>query len=179
MNKKKDKVIILDEKQLNKMWDKVSKKLKYNPSYTFGHSLKDYSLIKIKQNYVIYGIDNMTDEQIDLMNEVIIKAFNNVSKKNQQIVALEWQHEYNCLLEAKNFCEMIDYETYKNVENKDDYYTIVNGFYPDGDYDLWIETSFKFGYLNHPWRNEVWIFGDELIKEFEKIYTILGWNKIK
>jgi hypothetical protein len=33
-----------------------------------------------------------------------------------------------------------------------------------------------FGYLSHPWREEVWIYGESLIREFEKISDALGWT---
>ena len=58
------------------------------------------------------------------------------------------------------------------------YYAYFPSYIPDGDYSFFISEDFSFGYLGHPWRNEIWIFGEELIKETEKIYKTLGWKKL-
>ena len=52
-----------------------------------------------------------------------------------------------------------------------------DGFYPNGDYYLYIEKYGYFGYLSHPWREEVWIYGEELVKGFEKIENKIGFIK--
>lgn len=49
-------------------------------------------------------------------------------------------------------------------------------YYPDGAYYFFIDAQFRFGYLSHPWRQEVWIFGESLIAEFESIYKQFGWT---
>lgn len=45
-------------------------------------------------------------------------------------------------------------------------------------YYFFIEENFEFGYLGHPWRQEIWIFGRDLIKEIEQVYPELGWKKL-
>ncbi len=55
----------------------------------------------------------------------------------------------------------------------------IEHFYPDGDYSFFIEKGFKFGYLRHPWRQEVWIWGDELIEKIDGVCSIIGFKKIK
>lgn len=41
-------------------------------------------------------------------------------------------------------------------------------YYPDGDYYFFIAQDFSYGILGHPWRKELYIFGEKLIAEFEK-----------
>ena len=48
----------------------------------------------------------------------------------------------------------------------------------EADYYFFIEEIFEFGYLGHPWRQEIWIFGRDLIKEIEQVYLELGWKKL-
>ena len=48
----------------------------------------------------------------------------------------------------------------------------------EADYYFFIEENFEFGYLGHPWRQEIWIFGRDLIKEIEQVYLELGWKKL-
>ncbi|MDQ0899197.1 DUF2716 domain-containing protein [Paenibacillus sp. V4I7] len=40
-------------------------------------------------------------------------------------------------------------------------------FYPDGDYYLFINKDFLWGYLGHPWEQTISIFGGDLIHQFE------------
>ena len=47
----------------------------------------------------------------------------------------------------------------------------------DSDYYFFIEKYGAFGYLSHPWREEVWIYGEALLKEFSKIEKQLGFIK--
>ena len=34
-------------------------------------------------------------------------------------------------------------------------------------------------YRGHPWRQEIWVFGDILIEKIDAIYQDLGWEKIR
>ena len=54
-------------------------------------------------------------------------------------------------------------------------YLTRRDFYPDGDYYFHIEKYGRFGYLSHPWREEVWIFGEKLLREFDEIYEQIGF----
>ncbi len=50
-----------------------------------------------------------------------------------------------------------------------------HAFYPNGDYYFFIEKYGAFGYLSHPWRDSLMVYGDALIREFEKIYQQIGF----
>ncbi len=76
-------------------------------------------------------------------------------------------------LSEQRSCVVKD-ERYTNGE----YSAYFPSFYPDGDYYFFIEENFEFGYLGHPWRQEIWIFGRDLIKEIEQVYLELGWKKL-
>ncbi|MGI6607992.1 MAG: DUF2716 domain-containing protein [Erysipelotrichaceae bacterium] len=41
-----------------------------------------------------------------------------------------------------------------------------------------MESNFEFGYLGHPWREEIWIFGEKLIQAIDKVYAEFGWRKL-
>ncbi|WP_051638584.1 DUF2716 domain-containing protein [Butyrivibrio sp. NC2002] len=72
----------------------------------------------------------------------------------------------------------------RSVQNKDNStrgYSIAYflSFIPDGDYHFFIEENFAFGYLGHPWRQEIWVFGNRLVEKTEEAYQKFGWTKIK
>ena len=45
----------------------------------------------------------------------------------------------------------------------------------EADYYFFIEENFEFGYLGHPWRQEIWIFGryaaELFCKEYDKEFS--------
>ena len=75
----------------------------------------------------------------------------------------------------KNYSDIEKNENYVGGE----YIAFFPTFYPDGDYYFFIDDEYKNGYLGHPWRQEVLIFGNKLIEEIRKIADELGWEKIR
>ena len=59
------------------------------------------------------------------------------------------------------------------------YFAYFPSFYPDGDYYFFIDEQFRFGYLGHPWRREVWIFGEALLPRFEQVHQRVGWRRLR
>ena len=120
----------------------------------------------------------MTDDQIDLLSDTIRKIFIKITEPGQKIYALDWHHS-SFLYDPRDFseqkCCVVKDERYTNRE----YNAYFPSFCPDGDYYFFIEENFEFGYLGHPWRKEIWIFGCDLIKEIEQVYQELGWKKLK
>ena len=163
----------------NRIWDWVDEELGFSPScYYTGHDLDKFSPFRLKGNYAVYGIERMNDEPLERMDEFILGAFLSVTEKGERLYALDWQHSA-FLFDPRKPEEM------ESVYVEDDrfmgggYWAYFPPFYPDGDYYFFIAESLEFGYLSHPWRKEVWIFGDRLINVFERIHTDLGWNKLK
>ena len=48
-------------------------------------------------------------------------------------------------------------------------------FYPDGDYYFFVQRDLKWGYLGHPWRREIWIFGVPLLDALSPRLEELGF----
>ena len=161
------------------IWDKVDEKLKFKPSCNYrGHSMRVSLPFQISGNYAVYGIDKMTDEQIDLTDDIIRDIFVSVTPEGQRMYALDWQHSA-FIFDPRNK------EEQKSVWKDDKKhpcggcYAYFPGFLPDGDYYFFIDEFFEFGYLGHPWREEIWVFGDKLIEKIEEVYIMLGWEKIR
>ncbi len=166
-------MLITNENQYTAVWNKVYEKLKFHPDSSYrGHSLNVKLPFKINKPYIIYNIEDITDAQVDLSSKVIPEIFAKITPESKKIYALDWQHS-TFLYDPHNIEEQKDVF----MEN-DGYYAYFPSYIPDGDYSFFISEDFSFGYLGHPWRNEIWIFGEELIKETEKIYKTLGWKKL-
>ncbi len=168
-------MLIDDTPEYDLIWDKVYETLKFTPSM-------DKSIVpfEIEEEYAIYSFDfdEITEKQIDMMKEVIENIFANMSKDDTKMYALDWQHSA-FLYNPKNP------EEQKSFWKEDDRYmgggynAYFPSFFPDGDYYFFIDEKFRFGYLGHPWRQEVWVWGEELITKMDEIYSIIGFKKIK
>ena len=172
--------MLIDNQQEYKLiWDKVYEKLKFEPSCEYrGHSMKVSLPFQINGNYVVYGIDQMTDEQIDLTQDIIRKVFVSITSEGQRMYALDWQHAA-FVFDPRNEEEQKDFWKEDERYPNGGYNAYFPAFLPDGDYYFFIDEFFEFGYLGHPWRQEIWVFGDKLIKKIEEIYQSLGWEKIR
>ena len=149
--------------QYRQIWDWIYNYLHFRPNCHRGHDLFPCKPFDIPVKHVVYGIENMTEEQENAMDILIDQVFINVTAKGQKIYSLDWQHEAflydpRCVMDGQRLGFV--------------------GYYPDGDYYFFIDEHKKFGYLSHPWRQEVWIFGETLVNEFETIYETLGWYKL-
>ena len=92
--------------------------------------------------------------------------------------AIDWQHS-TFLFSPQNKKEQESFWKEDSRYMGGGYNAYFPSFYPDGDYYFFIDEFWKFGYLGHPWRQEVWVFGDELIRKMDDAYLELGWYKIK
>ena len=168
-------MLIDDTPEYDLIWDKVYETLKFTPSM-------DKSIVpfEIEEEYAIYSFDfdEITEKQIDMMKEVIENIFANISKDDTKMYALDWHHSA-FLYNPKNP------EEQKSFWKEDDRYmgggynAYFPSFFPDGDYYFFIDEKFRLGYLGHPWRQEVWVWGEELITKMDEIYSIIGFKKIK
>ena len=171
-------VTVLDEtKEYDDVWRKVDSILEFRPSCEYrGHSLNITLPFNIKVPYVVFAIDSMKDD-LNQMDELVRNAMINCSG-NKEWYALDWQHSafrFNPCNKDEMNSVWIEDEKYIGGG----YNAFFPAFYPDGDYYFFIDTDFENGYLGHPWRLEVWIFGIDFIDEINKIADGLKWRVIE
>ncbi len=168
-------MLIDDRPEYDLIWDKVYETLKFTPSMD-----KSITPFEIKEEYSIYSFDfnEITEKQIDMMNELIKNIFANISKDDTKMYALDWQHSA-FLYNPKKKEEQKSFWKEDNRYWGGGYNAYFPSFFPDGDYYFFIEENFRFGYLGHPWRQEIWVWGEELIARMDEIYSTIGFKKTK
>lgn len=161
------------------IWKKVYNELKFKPSCEYrSHSLENGLPFEIAVPYSIYAIESMNENQLELIDNLIRKCLIQCTLDNRKWYALDWQHS------AFKFSPD-NVQEQQSTWVRDDrylgggYHAPFPSFYPDGDYNFFIDEKFENGYLGHPWRREVWVYGLKLQNEIDKIYTELGWKLIK
>ncbi len=156
-----------DEEHFDKI---LYKDLRFYPS---SYENEPYLPFSLNRPFTVYDISGMTDEHINLLYEFAPTAIANCLEKGHKIYSHDWNH--NLFL--------YDPRNPENCRGKSEWWVSYNEegiayfaeFYPDGDYYFHIERYGRFGYLSHPWRKEVWIYGEELLKEFETIRENIGF----
>jgi hypothetical protein len=78
------------------------------------------------------------------------------------IYALDWHH--TCFRYNPKSLEKMPHEM-----KMEDYTIYFPEFYPDGDYYFFVAKDFSWGYFGHPWTQQLWIFGKELVEEIKKV----------
>lgn len=156
-------MLLDDSEEYDCVWDRVYKELGFRPG------MKESVPFEIHKPYTVYGIGNMTEPQIDKLEVFGKEIFARISPG--RVYALDWHHSA-FLYDSRNPDEQKSIFT----DEENGYYEYFPPFYPDGDYYFFIDESFNFGLLGHPWRQEIWIFGEPLLSEFKKIYAELGWT---
>lgn len=172
--------MLIDHTQLyDEIWDWIYETLHFMPNcWDNGHDFPYGPPFEIPFAHQVYGIDNVSEAQLDEMNALAKQALLNAASEGQRIYALEWKSSgFLCDPESIGEFDMIWVEDPRYPPNGG-YRAYFPEFYPDGDYYFFIDEHKQFGYLGHPWRKEVWIFGETLLKEFEQIYHKMGWYKL-
>lgn len=145
--------VISDKKLYDEIWDKVYEKFCFKPSTDTNINTFDFNIPC--QCYKLNKYWEVKQEK------VISKIFQTVG--DEDIYALDWQHEAY-VFKPSEYIYGLEKE-YVDNENKKHFFP---GYYPDGDYHFFISKNFSYGLLGNPWKNEIYVFGDCLLKEFKK-----------
>lgn len=163
---KKDSLILLDDTaEYDAVWNRVRTEFGFRPG------MRESVPFRINKPHAVYGIENMTDQHIDKFAAAGADIFARVSAG--RVYALDWNHSA-LLYDPRDPDEQKDFWFCNSRYDGGGYNVNFPSFYPDGDYYFFIDESFEFGLLGHPWRQEIRIFGEPLLTEFGKIYSELG-----
>lgn len=149
---------ILNTRDEREVWDKVYGSFKFQPS------INDSKMpFQIEQAHKIFELLACWNEP---QHKIVSEIFKSLDCKN--IFALDWQHD--CFL--FNPCEEIPFGMTWHDDTRD-CQVYFPSYYPDGDYHFFISSDFSYGLLGHPWRKEIWAFGQWLIQKLEENQAML------
>ena len=170
-------MLIDDTPEDKEIWDYVYDTLRFHPSYEDkGHSFRVQLPFQIPERHAVYAIEQMTEAQCDLLRERMRECFIRITEPGQKIYALDWQHS-SFLYDPRNPDEQESIHV-QNARYPNGYQAYFPEYYPDGDYYFFIDAQRRFGYLGHPWRQEIWVYGSALMQEVEAISHELGWSRL-
>lgn len=143
---------IISDELAKEIWDYMFEKYKFNPS------------TKIEEIPFVFDVKVMCYKLKSLWNEEQELIINDFFKKIScdEIYALDYCH--NCFEYNPHYYNEIKKQWYDQSRDCNVYFP---SYYPNGDYFFFVSKDFRYGLLGHPWRKEIYVFGDTLIEQFK------------
>lgn len=137
----------LTDREDRAIWEKVRSKLSFNPPRQPGYHAPAPSLTYSVK--AAYGTE--ADELCSDLDSKALKIFKGATSPDDFLLALDKHHA----------C----YRFYPHLMTKADGDDWPISAMPDGDYHLFLEKDFRFGWLGHPWDMTICLFGKPLLEQ--------------
>jgi len=156
--------VILDDEQYDKIWDKIYDDFHFFPSIDpdCGPWL---SLPMPHKRYRLNGV--FSEEQEKIVNAIFCRV------NPTEMYALNWQHD--CFIYDPRE-EIPLYDWYHDDERDCNVY--FPSYYPNGDYYFFVSMDWSMGLYGHPWRHEIMVVGEALIREFDQARDALHLTEL-
>lgn len=158
--------VILDKELHDQLWDRMFGEYHFSPLWN-----PDKSPFSFPHPYRLYRLGEhcWTQEQESRVNGI----FEALVPEDGFLYALDYNHD--CF--TYNPRERIPlYYHYHDDERDCNVY--FPSYWPDGDYYFFIAADWSFGMLGHPWREELYLWGDELIAHFKRLARYLDLEEM-
>ena len=120
------------------------------------HTNKKYHLNKV-----------WSDKQEKLVNSIF------QSVDTTEMYALDWQHD--CFVFDPRESIPLDHWYYDKAGDCNVYFP---SYYPNGDFYFFVSKDWNMGLFGHPWKNEIYVMGEKLIKIFDSMKKELDLTEI-
>ena len=152
--------IIQNENTYDDIWDKINNEYFFDPSSKNWLNLpapnKKYHLNKV-----------WSDKQEKLVNSIF------QSVDTTEMYALDWQHD--CFVFDPRESIPLDHWYYDKAGDCNVYFP---SYYPNGDFYFFVSKDWNMGLFGHPWKNEIYVMGEKLIKIFDSMKKELDLTEI-
>jgi hypothetical protein len=128
----------------DKYWDILYDEFLFRPKvYSPPPIQPPYPYIEFDISYYFNYLDTDITAPIDALYDKALSFFKHMTNDGEPMIALDWQHQ----------C----YQLYPHQNAASTEWRI--GAFPDGDYHFFLAENCSWGWLGHPWRQTITIFG--------------------
>ena len=163
---------ILGEEESKQIWDRIYVELQFQPSVRV-NTLP----FQLSAPYLVLDLARAAQEQVEKLLTEVPSALAACLGEDEWMYALDWHHSYFRYDPRRPVTEhdhWVEDERYGGVLGGG-YNAYFPEFYPDGDYYFFVQRDLKWGYLGHPWRREIWLFGAPLVEQLSPELEALGF----
>lgn len=159
---------ILGEKEYNQIWDRIDNELQFYPSVR-----GDKRPFRLPEPWVVHDlVCYPVEQQYKDFEAAAVRALADCLGEDSWIYALDWHHSgfrYDPRL------PVTEHDHWVEDERLGRYNAYFPDFYPDGDYYFFVQRDLKWGYLGHPWRREIWLYGAPLVERLSPELAAVGF----
>jgi len=160
----------LSEEEYDQIWKRVYTELQFHPSIQ-----QFITPFRVPAPWAVHSLPyEPIDEQRERFEDVVRQALASCMGEDPWCYALDWHHScfrYDPRQPQEGYSLWVEDERYFGR----DYDACFPDFYPDGDYYFFIQRDLKWGYLGHPWRRELWLYGALLVETLSPKLESLGF----
>ena len=162
---------ILGDEECRQIWDRIDEALQFRPS------VRANIPFQLPEPWVVHDLAYFpVDQQYEDFESAVVQALAGCLGEDGWIYALDWQHSgfrYDPRLPITEHDHWVEDERFRRLGGG--YNAYFPDFYPDGDYYFFVQRDLNWGYLGHPWRRELWLFGAPLIEALSSRLEALGF----
>ncbi|MGD1904778.1 MAG: DUF2716 domain-containing protein [Leptolyngbyaceae cyanobacterium] len=137
----------LSEHEYATIWNRFYTDFKFKPDYY--ERLKP--AIVEPSPFVTFDLSavNLSDKATMDIDRLFLDSFRTITSTGRVMYSLDWQHT----------CYRFDPHAVDDIG--------PIGWYPDGDYYIFLADDFSFGTFGHPWQRLICVFGVSLLGHVE------------
>ena len=159
----------MGEEESKQIWDRINAELQFQPSIRV-NTLP----FRLSEPYLVLDLACAAQGQVEKLLAEVPGALAACLGEDDWIYALDWHHSYfryDPRLPITEHGHWVEDERYMGGG----YDAWFPDFYPDGDYYFFVQRDLRWGWLGHPWRREIWAFGDPLLDVLSPTLEELGF----
>lgn len=161
---------ILGDEECRQIWDRINTELQFQPSIQVSQAP-----FRLPEPWVVHDLTYFpVDQRYEDFSAAVVQALADCLGEDDWIYALDWHHScfrYDPRRPVSKHVQWVEDARY----NGGGYNAYFPDFYPDGDYYFFVQRDLNWGYLGHPWRRELWLFGAPLIEALSSRLEALGF----
>ncbi|AIC93438.1 DUF2716 domain-containing protein [Shouchella lehensis] len=115
---------------------------------------------KLPKPYIRFDISTKFACETDELERAVLTTMKACTIADETIYAMDWQHE------------CYEFDPRKPIE-RDEWNEWLVPLFPNGDYVIFLQKDFQWGYFGHPWKKEIAVFGESFIWHLNVDHEIL------
>lgn len=137
----------LSEDEYATVWDRFYADFKFKPNY---HERTIPAIVEPRP-FVTFDLSSKLSEDTRCdIGKLLLDSFLAITAEGDEMYSLDWQHK----------CYRFEPHNVINLG--------PIGWYPDGDYYIFLAEDFSFGTFGHPWQKSLCVFGMPLLQQLER-----------
>ena len=155
---------LLEEPEAGELWDRIYAQLEFRPSIR-----EKGPPFRLPEPWVVHALPYFpVDGQYEAFQAAAQEGLSASLGEDDWMYVLDWHHS-GFRYDPR---QPITGHSFRVEGGRLVYFP---DFYPDGDYYFFVQRELNWGWLGHPWRKEIWLYGEPLVSLVSPRLEALGF----